>query len=302
MNNLFQRARSHWVKYSEYEIKDAADGTRYIKPSPKAKPTVYDPLKDTETLVVDALNVGMLLMGRKGEKAVQTAIMEFIHKYGLLGFMTALPTTPQFIEYEAVYLPKNHFIKDETMSTEDYLSFFFPFEQMDFKKSGIESQWNINNDREMMALAMTFSNDSQAMNMSFQREYAENYDWLLTQFKDWAFTFMASYLYYEDYDKNDESTRDLYRQGMAAFGGIAPTYHIKLYDKPTIVWDFHSLLLGIQMMFSFILTDEKNPLRPCRHCEKAFIAGHPNAAFCSPRCKNQYNVYKTRAKKEDEKR
>ena len=300
MNNLFKRASSSWVRYNEYEIKKADDGKQYIKPAPKSKPSIYDPLKDVESLVVDALNVGMLLMGRKSEKTVQSAVMEFVHKYGLLGFMTALPTTPQFIEYEAVYLPKNHFIKDETMSTEDYLSLFFPFEQLDFHKHGIESSWNFdsrNTDRKMIALAMTFSNEPQAMSMSFQREYAENYDWLLTQFKDWAFTFVSSYLYYEDYDKIDETTRNLYRQGMAAFGGIAPTYHIALLDKPTIVWDFHSLLLGIQMMFSFTLTDEGNPLRACRHCNKAFIAGHPNAAFCSPKCKNQYNVYKSRGKK-----
>lgn len=103
---------------------------------------------------------------------------------------------------------------------------------------------------------MTFSNQLMAMNMSFGREYSGRYDWLLTQVKDWAFTFVYSYLYYKDYDKNDETIRDLYRQGMAAFGGIAPTYHIALLDKPTIVWDFHSLLLGVQMMFSFMLTGE----------------------------------------------
>jgi hypothetical protein len=298
MKNLFSRASSHWVKYSEYELKQADNGKRYITPAPKAKPTVYDPLKDAEALVVDALNIGMLLMGRKSEKAIQNAVMDFVHKYGLLGFMTALPTTPQFITYEAVYLPKNHFIKEESMSTEDYMSLFYPFSPLEFRKRGVESLWDISSDRDMMALALTFSSEPQAMSMSFQREYAEDYDWLLTQFKDWAFTFTASYLYYEDYDKVDEPTRDLYRQGMAAFGGIAPTYHIALLDKPSIVWDFHSLLLGIQMMFSFILTDETNPLRACRHCHKAFIAGHPNAAFCSPRCKNQYNVYKSRAKKD----
>ena len=44
-------------------------------------------------------------------------------------------------------------------------------------------------------------------------EYAERYDWLARQFKDWAFTFCSSFLYYEDYDKIDETTRDLYRQG-----------------------------------------------------------------------------------------
>jgi len=106
----------------------------------------------------------------------------------------------------------------------------------------------------------------------------------------------TSILYYEDYDIIDEDTRNLYRQSMAAFDGIAPTYHIALLDKPTIIWDFHSLLLGIQMMFSFMLTDDAKPLRLCKHCTKVFVANRPSAAFCSPQCKNRYNVYKSRAK------
>ena len=81
---------------------------------------------------------------------------------------------------------------------------------------------------------------------SFQKEYAERYDWLVTLFKDWAFTFMSSFLYYQDFDMLDDMQKNLYRQGMAAFGGITPTYHIELLDRPTIVWDFHSLLLGVQ--------------------------------------------------------
>ena len=113
------------------------------------------------------------------------------------------------------------------------------------------------------------------------------------------FTLTTSVLYYEDYDLIDEDTRNLYRQAMAAFDGIAPTYHIALLDKPTIMWDFHSLLLGIQMMFSFMLTDDKRPLRICKHCTKAFVASRPSAVFCSPQCKNQHNVYKSRAKNKD---
>ena len=87
---------------------------------------------------------------------------------------------------------------------------------------------------------------------------------------------------------------------MAAFGGIAPSYHIELLDKPTIYWDFHSLLLGIQMMFSFMLVDGEKPLRLCKHCQKVFLSSRSNSAFCSPRCKNQYNVYKSRGKKTSE--
>ena len=298
MNNLFQKTSSHWVKYSEYELKKADSEVLYITPAPKAKPSIYDPLKNAEAMVVDALNVGLLCMSRSPSEKIQTAIMDFISEYGLLGFMTALPTTPNFMDYDAVYLPKNHFIKEESMPVQDYTMLFFPFDKLDLSKSKGEIRWNINSDKEMMALAMTMDNKPLALNMSFQREYAERYDWLTKQFRDLAFSFMSSFLYYEDYDKIDDTTRDLYRQGMAAFGGISPTYHIALLNKPTIVWDFHSLMLGIQMMFSFMLTDDEKPLRCCKHCTKAFAATHPNAAFCSPRCKNQYNVYKSRGKKQ----
>ena len=151
----------------------------------------------------------------------------------------------------------------------------------------------------MMALIMTMKNKPQAVMMSFQKEYAERYDWLVTLFKDWAFTFMSSFLYYQDFDMLDDMQKQLYRQGMATFGGIAPTYHIELLERPTIVWDFHSLLLGVQMMFSFMLTDEKSSLKVCKHCGNAFVAGRTNSVFCSGKCKNRYNVYKSRAKDKD---
>ena len=120
-------------------------------------------------------------MARKPDTEIQTAIRQFAVKYGLFGLMTALPTTPDFMEYEAVYLPKNHFIKAETMSTEKYLVLFFPFDKLDVIKHGIESMWNVENDRVMMALAMTMTDRPMAVNMSFQREYAERYDWMKQQ-------------------------------------------------------------------------------------------------------------------------
>lgn len=139
MKNLFEQSRSHWVRYDHYELKTAEDGKRYITPGKNAKPDVYNPLKEVPNIVLDALNVGMLLMGRKAEAEVEKAVMEFVTRYGLLGLMTALPTTPTFMEYEAVYLPKNHFIKEESKETDEYLSLFYPFDKLDLVKKGIES-------------------------------------------------------------------------------------------------------------------------------------------------------------------
>lgn len=287
MKNFFEQSRSCWVRYDRYELKTAADGRRYITPGKDAKPEVYNPLKEAPAIVLDALNVGMLMMGRKPVGEVQAAILEFVTHYGLLGFMTALPTTPSFMEYEAVYLPKNHFIRAETMSTEDYLSAFFPFENLDVVKQGVESCWSVSEDRAMMALTMTFADEPMAKNMSFQRQYAEPYDWIAQQLKDWAFNLSTTFFYYND--PLDKDSRQLLRKSMKAFGGIAPAYHIELLDKPTLYWDFHSLLLGIQMMFSFMLVDDSKPLKLCKHCQRVFLSNRGNAEFCSSRCRNQYN-------------
>lgn len=297
MKQIFERTSMGWVRYSEYEWRAAEDGTLYLTPTKTAQPSIYDPLAEYRQLVLDAINIGRMGMGETSDTEIQKAIGQFAVKYGLFGLMTALPTTPDFMEYEAVYLPKNHFIKEETMSTEDYLALFFPFDKLDVVKRGVESMWNIRNDRIMMALAMTMTGKPMAVNMSFQREYAERYDWMKQQFIDWAFTCVGSFLYYEDYDTLSEDTRMMMRQSMAAFGGNVPTYHIALLDKPTLIWDFYSLLLGVQMMFSFMLCDGDHPIRLCKHCSKAFVASRPSAVFCSPQCKNKHNVYKSRSKK-----
>jgi hypothetical protein len=50
-------------------------------------------------------------------------------------------------------------------------------------------------------------------------------------------------------------------------------------DKPSIVRDFHSLLLSIQTMIGFALTDDARPLQLCKHCSMVFAAGYPNTVM-----------------------
>ena len=279
MKNLFKYASSSWVRYDRYEWKKDKNNKYYIIPAPDATPQIFDPLKDYKPMVLDALNIG-LMTRRSSQRKIREAVMAFVHKYGLLGLMTALPTTPKFVDYRAVYLPVNHFIREETMDTTKYLELFFPFQKPDFKKKGKDSAWFIGDDRPMLALALTFRKEPEAQIMCFMRNYAERYDWLVQVFQDWSFTFLSSFLYYEDYEEMEEETLEIYRAGMAAFEGIAPEYHIELRDRPTMVWDFHSLLLAIQMMFSFMLVDETATLQLCPNCYKAFFTENEDADCC----------------------
>ncbi len=301
MKNLFEHTSAPWIRYSTYEYKAGSDGNLYITVSNGAKPEMYHPMQEAEQLVIDAVNVGLSAMHKVPKEELKESVLGFIKKYGFLGFMTALPTTANFITYESVYLPKNHFIKEESLPTENYLACFYPFGKPDFRKNGVESGWSVT-DREGIAITMAMGNAPQAVAMELQKEYAERYDWLVKEFTDWAFTFMTSFLYYMDYDTIDEQTRSLYCQGISTFGGIAPTYRIALEkNSPVIVWDFHSLLVMVQMCFSFMLTDKDSDMRMCKHCKKAFVASRKGNEFCSQKCKNQFNVYKSREKKKGNK-
>ena len=126
MKQLFEPTSSCWVRYDKYVIRTDEKGTKYVTEAPDARPQIIDPLEDAQTMVLDALNAGRLFFGKKAlEREQKAGILRFVHRYGLLGFITALPTTPKFMDYEKVYLPKNHFIREEALETEQFLDYFY---------------------------------------------------------------------------------------------------------------------------------------------------------------------------------
>lgn len=288
MMNLFEHTHAHWARYTDYQWRKASDGQAYLLPVSEAEATIYDPIPLASRLVTDAVNIGLLVFHKQPDSEIQEAIRSFACAYGLLGLMTALPTTPRFVEYEKVYLLKNPFIRQESMDTLAYLKLFFPFLMQDFHKHDTESLWNVSGeDRIQAALAMTFRNEPQAKAMTFMRDYGERYDWLKEVFLDWAFTFVSAYMYYNDRDTLDQDTLALYRQGLACFEGNAPSYHLELRDHTVMVWDFHSLMMAIKFLFSIRLTDPDNPMKLCAHCGKAFIARRTGSRFCSSECRSK---------------
>ena len=57
-----------------------------------------------DQMVLHAINTGVICINQDTDEQIkQDAVMNFVSSYGLLGFMTALSTTPEFITYEAVY-------------------------------------------------------------------------------------------------------------------------------------------------------------------------------------------------------
>ncbi len=287
LQELFGKTRTHWVKYSAYEYQEDKGGKLFITPASGAKVCdIYNPLQKSDALVLDALNAGLVCMDEKTDEAQRRqAVLDFVNGYGLLGFMTALPTTPDFMDFETVFLPKNQYIEAPAMPRLAYLDLFYPFEKLDVRIDGKGDVWWEVEEREMVALQMTMTGLPMAANMVYHRAYSEPYEWVRGELKDWAFSLLSSIFYYRE---KDETMKDLYRQGLYAFGGIAPTYHILLDEqRPVIVWDFQSLMRVVKMAFSYALTDEAKPLRMCRECGKAFLAASGKQVYCGPKCRDR---------------
>ena len=87
MKNIFQKSSSNWVKYDKYEWRTATNGKCYITPSADAKPSIYNPIKDYEKLVLTAINIGTTAMNKASEAELKDAIMGFVSEYGMLGLM-----------------------------------------------------------------------------------------------------------------------------------------------------------------------------------------------------------------------
>ena len=129
MDNIFKRTSAHWVRYDKYEWKKNRLTAFCTLLRQRCRDVTYNPIKEYEELVLTALGVGLDVVREKS----------FYGRTKTRGFrslpnISALPTTSEFITYDAVYLPKNHFIKQETLSTEDYLAYFFPFDKISFVK------------------------------------------------------------------------------------------------------------------------------------------------------------------------
>lgn len=285
MNTVFENADAAWVCYSRYEIKKDADNNEYVCPAEDASARIVTPFKDPETLIIDTLTAARELSHTDDK---YTIILDYVSKYGLFGFMTALPTTASFTEYEHVYLPKNEFIKAEVMNTEDYLSLFFPFNMPDFAKNRKVVAYSVSGDREQLALMAAFSDSVIEKVMVVSKYYCERFDWIVEQFRSFLFTFYTCFLYYEDKKTADPDTLLMYRRAMSAFDANVPTYHLELRDRPTMVWDFHSLSQTIQLLLSFILTDPDTELRPCKNCYKVYNVQDYNRSFCSRKCEKEY--------------
>ena len=283
--SLFKNYDREWVIYEEYEIKTAKDGHEYVTAKTNQGAGLMDEYMDPERMVLEALRVGMICLKEKQEEVIRRAVLRFISIYGPLGFITALPSTSHFLSDEKVYFPTNGFIKDRSMDTKKFINMFFPFEE----PTSLIRESKYINMSDPFAEFMEFKRRKASPERCLicQRQYAERYDWLVTQFKDWAFVMTTTEFYCDLQDKMGMDERSLLEHGMMAYKGVTPEYHLELHGDLELHWDFNSLMQRIQLIYYMMMTHEKYRIRECLRCGRLFIAhkGDPGGLYCCSLCR-----------------
>lgn len=278
ITNLFKNRISQWVKYSEYAVL-VRNGGKYIVPAPNARMSIYDPLANAEKMVTDFLNYGKELYLQKTRKRIAEISLEIASKYGLTGWMTALPKDSTFFEREETYLGINGLLfgDRQIMDTKEYIDFF-------------TTHSSKRNDPEIAY----FMRRDTIYDVVFSARYMEPLAWGTAISEN----LYAHFLRFRQ-NFNSESSSDV----QPASSGVTMKYThpgISLLmwaeDSAEMLWCFDSLKTMVEVAYCTLLSADTHPLRVCKHCGKIYYHTHSRNEFCSPRCRNQWNVYRSRKK------
>lgn len=275
---MFKNRISQWVKYSEYAVL-VRNGRKYIIPAPNARMSIYDPLANAEEMVTSFLNYGKELHTQKSRKRVMEISLEIASKYGLIGWMTALPKDPSFFECEETYLGINGLLfgNRRIMETKEYIDFFTKH----------------NSKRHDPEIAYFMRRDD-IYDVVFSARYMEPLAWGTAISENLYAHFLR---FMQKFNNGSEPSPD----GQPEDSDMSMTYahpgiSLQMWaeDSPEMLWCFDSLKTMVEVAYCTFLSADTHPLRVCKHCGKIYYHTHSRNEFCSPRCRNQWNVYRSR--------
>lgn len=252
-----------YIRYSEYEIRENKQGESVVIPTRTAKLETYDPTENAEEILTALLNTGRSMKDATVEKA-EKLILDFVNRYGLLGAIAELPLNKDFYDRELVFIDENLFMSSGIMATEDFEKLFFEKGKPKVKKN--------------------FTLDTYLAS----KNYSEPVTWIAEYIHELYEVLLFSVKYKTEPESVSFLLNDRLKTNIR--------YRLTVTDRIQMQYKFYSLMGVLNYTMANLLSAEGTPLKICKHCQKAFISQNKRAEFCSERCRNQFNVYKSRAK------
>lgn len=269
MKELFTKTDMQWVRYSDYTIIESG-GVRYITPVNDSTYEIYNPTDIAIKLVTDILVTGKKIRESESIEEAEYIVLDFIRDYGMLGIIVDIPLNKDFAERELTMLDTTPFSTSGIMSSVDYMQQFF------VKK--------INNKRAKQVNITT----NTAYTLCFSVGYCEQIAQIAEYITELYDVFDLPIRYKNESEAVSFMLSDKLKTNIR--------YSISATDKIGIQYEFCSLIAVINFTLANLLATESSPLKVCKHCGTPFYSENKKSEFCSERCRNQYNVYKSRAK------
>lgn len=282
LKSKFDTINTMWARYSEYEVFIKND-TKFIRPTKASAVDIYNHDEVATEFLVDAINCGKEIY--EAPEECEKHILDFISKYGTLGWMTYLPADPYFYHQEIVYLGKNRiYFKDQlSLPTLDYVKFF----ETSLPSAKTEG---------MVTFAESLGKDS-AFDFVFSKIYEEPLLWTADKLKMIYIHFVAALNY--DNENMEQRDKDYLLRKTLELENHGIYFHLTVDPSPKMQWEVDSLLTMLELIHATALSDEDRPLKACKHCGQAYYNKNARSEFCSVRCRNHFNVLAYRKRQEE---
>ena len=280
-------------KFDEYEIK-TIKGIKYVVPKlneitiPPYTSIDFEDYEENDKPLIDFINLGKLSLENK--KDTDKLLIEYINKYGLLGLIHNLPVNRYYTLDTKVLLKEFNNVSGiewydafNTMEILDYFKIFFPTATNKEINDIIEKSNKLLCQRSMEKFITPDLNELYYKNEKYYEQadmivnYAQTLYNILKELKKENKEHIDYYLI-EKLESNHIRTN-------LEYNGI--TIHVR------------SLKEYIDEDFKLFAIEEKKYLKLCKHCGKAFTAPNPKTEYDTFSCKNQENVYKSRARNKE---
>lgn len=277
-------------KFEEYEIK-VINNVKYVVPKFDSNSYMnyslisFDDYKENDKPLIDFINLGKLSF--ENEEDTDGLLLDFVNKYGLLGLIHNLPVNRYYTLDKKVLLKefnnisgKEYYDAFYTMEIVDYFKVFFPTATDKEIEKLIEKSNKLICMRSMEKFITPELNELYYKN----EKYYEQVDMIVSY---------AQTLYNILKELKKEDGENIHYSLIEKL----ESNHIRTnleYNGITI--HVRSLKEYIDEDFKLFAIEEKKYLKLCKHCGKAFTAPNPKTEYDTFSCKNQENVYKSRAR------
>lgn len=265
---------SQLYKYSEYVIKEIEE-RKYIFPSDNAQIQESNINEKVADVLIELLDIGKSVYFN--ETDVEGKVMDFVSKYGLLGFINYFPINELYFLDNEIVLKQDKAIDEYLIKADvvSYIRIFMPnLLNQDIVDKIIMAKENIKANRITEKSKMLIN-----MNFVYSHDYGEPLE---------TITKYAKQLYEDLMKIQNEDTNDLNVKDF-----------VTLFESKKgkeLVLKYETLKNAMDAVFVSEVMAEVRKLKICKYCDKPFIAVNPKAEYDTPGCKNKANVYKFRSK------